>query len=40
MGLSMEHNAGHYFKRLTMIDALFGNTAHHLQRLARAGGII
>ena len=38
MGLSMEHNAGHYFKRLTMIDALFGNTAHQLRRLARAGG--
>ncbi len=39
MGLTMEYSGGHYFKRLTMIDALFGNAAHQLQRLARAGGL-
>ena len=39
MGLTMEYSGGHYFKRLTMIDSLFGNTAHQLQRLARAGGL-
>ena len=39
MGLTMEYSGGHYFKRLTMIESLFGNTAHQLQRLARAGGL-
>ncbi len=24
----------HYFKRLTMIDVLFGNEDHHLKRFA------
>ena len=32
MGMSEELNVGHYFKRLTIIDALFGNTDHHLKR--------
>ena len=39
MGLTTEYSGGHYFKRLTMIEALFGDTAHQLQRLARAGGL-
>ncbi|MBI4292169.1 MAG: acyl-CoA dehydrogenase family protein [Betaproteobacteria bacterium] len=39
MGLTLEYSGGHYFKRLTMIESLFGNTAHQLQRLARAGGV-
>ena len=34
MGMTDELNVGHYFKRLTMIDALFGNTDHHLKRFA------
>ena len=32
MGMTDELNIGHYFKRLTMIDALFGNVDHHLKR--------
>ena len=32
MGMTDELNVGHYFKRLTMIDSLFGNTDHHLKR--------
>ena len=32
MGMTDELNIGHYFKRLTMIDALFGNADHHLRR--------
>ena len=32
MGMTDELNVGHYFKRLTMIDALFGSTDHHLKR--------
>jgi hypothetical protein len=29
-----ELNVGHYFKRLTMIETLYGNMDHHLQRFA------
>ena len=32
MGMTDELNIGHYFKRLTMIDTLFGNVDHHLKR--------
>lgn len=34
MGMTDELNIATYFKRLTMIDALFGNSAHHLRVLA------
>ncbi len=34
MGMTDELNVGHFFKRLTMIDTLFGNTDHHLKRYA------
>jgi pimeloyl-CoA dehydrogenase small subunit len=34
IGMTDELNVGHYFKRLTMIDALFGSTDHHLKRYA------
>ena len=27
-----ELNIGHYFKRLTAIEALFGNVDHHVKR--------
>ncbi len=31
-----ELNVGHYFKRLTAIDATFGDSDHHLSRFAAA----
>lgn len=34
MGMTDELNIGHYFKRLTMIDTMFGNVDHHLKRYA------
>ena len=37
MGMTDELNVGHYFKRLTMIDTLFGNVDHHLKRYATLG---
>jgi pimeloyl-CoA dehydrogenase small subunit len=40
IGMTMEYKAGHYFKRLTMIDLAFGNADHHLRALAAAGGLI
>ena len=30
MGVTWELDVAHYFKRLTMIDTLFGNSSHHL----------
>jgi alkylation response protein AidB-like acyl-CoA dehydrogenase len=40
VGMTMEYQAGHYFKRLTMIDTMFGDAEYHLARLADAGGLI
>jgi hypothetical protein len=34
MGMTDALNVGHYFKRLTMIDTLYGNVDHHLKRFA------
>ena len=30
MSLTIEHKVGHYFKRMTMIDTLFGDADHHV----------
>jgi len=40
IGMTMEYKVGHYFKRVTMIDILFGDADHHLAELARLGGLI
>jgi pimeloyl-CoA dehydrogenase small subunit len=40
IGVTEECQVGHYYRRLTMIDILFGDSAHHLASLARAGGLI
>jgi alkylation response protein AidB-like acyl-CoA dehydrogenase len=32
MGVTDEMRVGHYFKRITMLDATFGNVDHHLKR--------
>jgi alkylation response protein AidB-like acyl-CoA dehydrogenase len=40
IAMTMEYAAGHYFKRLTAIDTMFGNADHHLNALAEAGGLI
>lgn len=34
IGMTEEYAAGHYFKRLTMIDQSFGDADHHLDRFA------
>ena len=34
MGMTDEMAIGHYFKRLTMIDKMFGDTDYHLARFA------
>jgi pimeloyl-CoA dehydrogenase small subunit len=39
IGMTMEYKAGHYFKRLSMIDLAFGDADHHLRELARMDGL-
>jgi pimeloyl-CoA dehydrogenase small subunit len=40
VGMTMELKVGHYFKRVTMIDVMFGDADYHLARLAEAGGLL
>ena len=35
MGMTEEMNIGHYFKRLAMIDIMFGDQTYHLKRFAQ-----
>jgi pimeloyl-CoA dehydrogenase small subunit len=37
IAMTMEYKVGHYFKRMTMIEKMFGDTETHLARLAVAG---
>jgi pimeloyl-CoA dehydrogenase small subunit len=39
IGMTMEYKVGHYFKRMTMIDMLFGDADTHLATLAQLGGL-
>jgi pimeloyl-CoA dehydrogenase small subunit len=39
IGMTMEYSVGHYFKRMTMIDQLYGDSDQHLANLARLGGL-
>ncbi|HKM70382.1 MAG TPA: acyl-CoA dehydrogenase family protein [Stellaceae bacterium] len=38
IGMTMEYKVGHYFKRVTMIDSMFGDADFHLRELARRDG--
>jgi len=40
IGMTMEYKGGHYFKRLTMIEQMFGDSDYHLRKLAQAGAAI
>ena len=35
MGVTDELNVGHFFKRLTTISTIFGNTDYHLKRYSQ-----
>ena len=39
IGMTMEYKVGHYFKRMTMIDLMFGDADAHLAALAEMGGL-
>ncbi len=32
IGMSEEYKVGHYFKRMTIVERLLGDTSHHLAR--------
>lgn len=40
IAMTMEYAAGHYFKRLTVNEAMFGDTDFHLRQLSDMGGLI
>jgi pimeloyl-CoA dehydrogenase small subunit len=40
IGMTMEYKVGHYFKRATMIDTLYGDADQHLTELGRLGGLM
>jgi len=40
IGMALECQAGHYVRRLMVIESLLGDADFHLQRLARLGGLI
>src|ERR1700736_3182204 len=40
IGMTMEYKVGHYFKRVTAIDTMFGDADHHLAEIGRAGGLV
>lgn len=40
IGMTEECHAGHYFRRLSMIEIQFGDTDHHLRTLAKLGGLL
>ena len=40
IGMTMETKVGHYFKRLTTIDTMFGDADHHLGIVAEGGGLV
>jgi pimeloyl-CoA dehydrogenase small subunit len=40
IGMTMEAKVGHYFKRVTTIDAAFGDADYHLGLLAESGGLV
>ncbi len=39
IGVTEECQVGHYYRRLTMIEVLFGDRHFHLSALARSGGL-
>jgi pimeloyl-CoA dehydrogenase small subunit len=40
IGVTMEYRAGHYFKRMTMIEGLLGDTEHHMRQIDAVGSLL
>jgi pimeloyl-CoA dehydrogenase small subunit len=39
IGMAMEFKAGHYFKKLTLLDQFLGDADHHLELLSHGSGL-
>lgn len=39
IAMAMEYKAGHYFKKLTVLDQFFGDADHHLELLSHGSGL-
>ncbi len=39
IAMTMEYKVGHYFKRMTMLETMFGDTDHHLRIVADSGSM-
>jgi alkylation response protein AidB-like acyl-CoA dehydrogenase len=39
IAMTMEYKAGHYFKRMTILEQLFGDTDTHRERVAAGGSL-
>lgn len=40
IGMTMEYIGAHHFRRLAMIELMFGDTSHHQRRVTAAGGLV
>ncbi|MFH5924720.1 acyl-CoA dehydrogenase family protein [Roseomonas xinghualingensis] len=40
IAMTWEYKAGHYFKRLTTSELMFGDTDHHLRAVMESGGLV
>lgn len=40
IGMTMEYLGAHHFRRLSVIELLFGDTAYHLDKVASEGGLV
>lgn len=40
IAMTIEYAAGHYFKRLTVNDAMFGDADHYVRTLSETGGLV
>ena len=40
IGMTMEYIGAHYFRRLSMIELMFGDTSYHLRKVTVEGGLI
>ncbi|WP_043364248.1 acyl-CoA dehydrogenase family protein [Belnapia sp. F-4-1] len=40
IAMTIEYAAGHYFKRLTVNDAMFGDADHYVRDLSETGGLV
>ena len=39
IGMTIEYKVGHYFKRITALESLFGDLDHHLAVVSKAGRV-